>query len=118
MDGMIYTVQETENIRRYRKNLLWALACLLLVVTITWFFIFGAMFEGVSSTEMEGVLLNPFMQLNFAWIAIAVFRLAWGINPRAYFWVPVMVTVLFIPFVTIPFLLIKASSIISRLQIS
>lgn len=111
---MLYSQQEQEALRRCRKNLLWSLAALAVVTTATWFFLFGAMFRGSSPGETESLLLNPFMLLSLAWCGAAVFRLARGINPRVYFWLPVMLALPLVPYLTIPFLLVKASHIIRR----
>lgn len=114
---MLYTQQEKEGLRRCRKNLLWSLASLAAVCTVTWFFVFGAMFSGSSKEEMGQIMLNAFVLLNFVWCAISAFWLARGINPRVYFCVPVTLTLLLVPYLTIPFLLIKASSIIRRTEV-
>ena len=71
------------------------------------------MFSG-DDQRVRDVMLNPFMLLSMAWVGITAFRLARAINPRLYFWLPVMAIMMLAPFVGIPFLFIKSSSIIAR----
>lgn len=115
---MLYTPLEKEGLRRCRKNLLWSLLSLAAVCTVTWFFVVSAMFKGSSPAEMGEVMLNAFVLLGFAWTSIAVFRLARLMNPRFYFWFPIMLSLPLVPYLIIPFLLIKASNIIRRPEVA
>jgi amino acid transporter len=101
--------------RRCRNNLLWSLVFLVVVMTITSFFLYAEMWRG-SAHGAEALMRNPFFLLSYVWVSVAVFRLARAINPRWYFLLPVMVIFLLIPPAAIAFLPIKASQIYARLK--
>ena len=56
---MLYTPQEIEHMKRRRKSLLWSFVPLMVVLTITWFFLYAELWRG-SQQGVEDLMFNPF----------------------------------------------------------